>query len=150
MPRAGPSCELHAVASAASQPLAPYLPLTPARLCVSSTREMIKNHNSRSDVWMSIHGKVIDVTKYLDDHPGGEEVLLDRAGQDGTEDFEDVGHSNEARKQLASMEVGELPPSERTAGKAESGGSGGGMGAMVIVPVLVAVAGAAYYYMFML
>jgi len=114
------------------------------------TREMIKNHNSRSDVWMSIHGKVIDVTKYLDDHPGGEEVLLDRAGQDGTEDFEDVGHSNEARKQLASMEVGELPPSERTAGKAESGGSGGGMGAMVIVPVLVAVAGAAYYYMFML
>ena len=96
---------------------------------------------------MIIGGKVIDVSKYLEDPPGGEEVLLDRVGQDATEDFEDVGHSQDARKQLATFEVGELPPSERKSAKAASaGGGGGGMGVMALVPVLLA-AGAGYYYM---
>lgn len=30
-------------------------------------------------------------------HPGGEESLLDVAGEDGTQGFEDVGHSDDAR-----------------------------------------------------
>ena len=96
---------------------------------------------------MIIGGKVIDVSKYLEDHPGGEEVLLDRVGQDATEDFEDVGHSQDARKQLATFEVGELPPSELKSAKAASGGGGGGgMGVIALVPVLLA-AGAGYFYM---
>lgn len=37
---------------------------------------------------------------------GGEEVLLDVAGQDATEAFEDVGHSDEAREILEGMKVG--------------------------------------------
>lgn len=39
---------------------------------------------------------------------GGEEVLLDVGGQDGTEAFEDVGHSDEARELLDDMLVGTL------------------------------------------
>ena len=39
---------------------------------------------------------------------GGEEVLLDVAGQDSTEAFEDVGHSDEAREILESIKVGTL------------------------------------------
>lgn len=39
---------------------------------------------------------------------GGEEVLLDVAGQDATEAFEDVGHSDEARELLGPLKVGEL------------------------------------------
>jgi cytochrome b involved in lipid metabolism len=39
---------------------------------------------------------------------GGEEVLLDVAGQDSTEAFEDVGHSDEARETLEQLYVGEL------------------------------------------
>lgn len=39
---------------------------------------------------------------------GGEEVLLDVAGQDATEAFEDVGHSDEAREILAGLQVGKL------------------------------------------
>ena len=34
------------------------------------------------------------------DRMGGEEVLLDMGGQDATEAFEDVGHSDEAREIL--------------------------------------------------
>ena len=39
---------------------------------------------------------------------GGEEVMLDVAGQDATEAFEDVGHSDEAREILAGYQVGTL------------------------------------------
>jgi cytochrome b5 len=34
--------------------------------------------------------------------------MLDVAGQDATEAFEDVGHSDEARETLAQLEVGTL------------------------------------------
>lgn len=41
-------------------------------------------------------------------HSGGEEVMLDVGGQDATEAFEDVGHSDEAREILVGMLVGTL------------------------------------------
>ena len=110
---------------------------------------MMAPHDKREDVWMSIHGKVYDVTKYLEDHPGGEEVLLDRGGKDATEDYEDVGHSNEARKTLNKYEIGELPPSEKTA-VSESGGSGsGGSGLAVAGPILAIAVGLGYYFFMM-
>ena len=34
----------------------------------------------------------------MDDHPGGGEIMLSAAGKDGTQDFEDVGHSPNARE----------------------------------------------------
>jgi len=39
---------------------------------------------------------------------GGEEVLLDVGGQDATEAFEDVGHSDEAREILEGLLAGDL------------------------------------------
>lgn len=42
------------------------------------------------------------------DRSGGEEVMLDVGGQDATEAFEDVGHSDEARETLEQLLVGEL------------------------------------------
>lgn len=41
-------------------------------------------------------------------HSGGEEVLLDVGGQDATEAFEDVGHSDEARTILDGLEKATL------------------------------------------
>jgi hypothetical protein len=40
-------------------------------------------------------------------HSGGEQVLLDIAGEDATEAFEDVGHSDEARELLKGLLVGQ-------------------------------------------
>lgn len=57
---------------------------------------------------MIINKKVYDVTKFLDEHPGGEDVLLDSSGQDATQGFEDVGHSEEARAQLTGLYLGEV------------------------------------------
>lgn len=46
-------------------------------------------------------------------HPGGEEVLLEQAGKEATEAFEDVGHSSDAREMMKRYKVGELIESER-------------------------------------
>lgn len=46
---------------------------------------------------------------YLTDlRSGGEEVMMDVAGQDATEAFEDIGHSDEAREILDDLIVGSL------------------------------------------
>ncbi|KAK7420300.1 hypothetical protein QQZ08_010500 [Neonectria magnoliae] len=68
----------------------------------------VAEHNTKNDMFCVIHDKVYDCTKFLDEHPGGEEVMLDVAGQDSTEAFEDVGHSDEAREVLEKLYVGEL------------------------------------------
>ncbi|KAF1412927.1 Cytochrome b5, partial [Spheniscus magellanicus] len=47
-------------------------------------------------------------------HPGGEEVLREQAGGDATENFEDVGHSTDARTLSETFIVGELHPVRRT------------------------------------
>lgn len=55
-----------------------------------------------------IHNNVYDVTDFLNEHPGGEEVLLEQSGNDATEAFEDVGHSTDAREMMNKFKVGEL------------------------------------------
>jgi hypothetical protein len=30
----------------------------------------LRNHSSETDCWLAIHGKVYDVTEFLDEHPG--------------------------------------------------------------------------------
>lgn len=49
----------------------------------------------------------------MQQHPGGEEVLLEQAGKEATEAFEDVGHSTDAREMMKKFKVGELVESER-------------------------------------
>ncbi|PKK23832.1 cytochrome b5 type B [Columba livia] len=46
-------------------------------------------------------------------HPGGEEVLIEQAGRDATESFEDVGHSTDAREMLKQYYIGEVHPHDR-------------------------------------
>ncbi|KAJ2150987.1 hypothetical protein GGH15_006381, partial [Coemansia sp. RSA 562] len=72
------------------------------------TAAEIAKHNTREDVWILIHDKVYDVTKFLDEHPGGEEVILENAGKDSTSDFEDIGHSEDARDMLSQYYIGDL------------------------------------------
>lgn len=73
----------------------------------------IEEQNSFKSTWIIIHHKVYDVTKFLEEHPGGEEVLREQAGGDATESFEDVGHSTDAREMSESMVIGELHPDDR-------------------------------------
>ncbi|KAI0477466.1 putative cytochrome b5 [Xylariaceae sp. FL0804] len=72
------------------------------------TYQDVAEHNTKKDLFVVIHDKVYDATKFVDEHPGGEEVLLDVGGQDATDAFEDVGHSDEARETLEELLVGDL------------------------------------------
>ncbi|KAM7224184.1 Cytochrome b5-like heme/steroid binding domain containing protein [Rhypophila decipiens] len=121
------------------------------------TYQDVAEHNTKKDLYVVIHDEVYDCTKFVDEHPGGEEVLLDVAGQDSTEAFEDVGHSDEARETLAALKVGTL---KRQAGDpkpkaslpgavtpAAQGGGGAGVGLYAVVAIGGLIAYAAYQYL---
>jgi len=77
------------------------------------TKEDLKQHRDAKSCWMTIHDKVYDVTQFLEEHPGGEEVLLEQAGGYATESFEDVGHSTDARELMKEYEIGVLAEADR-------------------------------------
>ncbi|KAK2854036.1 hypothetical protein Q5P01_006697 [Channa striata] len=118
------------------------------------TFEEIRVHNLSNDTWIVIHDKVYDITRFLEEHPGGEEVLLEQAGADATESFEDVGHSTDAREMLQQYYIGELHMNDRNNGKVKevedtnSGKTSQTWTTWLIPVVVAAVVGILYrYYM---
>jgi len=120
----------------------------------------VSEHTSKKDLYMVIHDKVYDCTSFVDEHPGGEEVMLDVGGQDSTEAFEDVGHSDEAREILEGLLVGTVkrgpndPPAkaQQTTTSSQTGtGSAGqanmGVGLYAIILIGGALAFFGYQYM---
>lgn len=83
------------------------------------TKEEVAKHNNRKSAWIIVDGKVYDCTKYLDDHPGGAASILLYAGQDASDEFNDI-HSEHAKQMLKDYEIGILEgsniPSEVTSG----------------------------------
>lgn len=77
------------------------------------TLEEVQQHNKPDDIWIVLHNKVYDVTKYLEDHPGGSAILIEVGGTDATEAFEETGHSDEAREELVKFHIGDLPSEVR-------------------------------------
>ncbi|XP_026575571.1 cytochrome b5 [Pseudonaja textilis] len=73
----------------------------------------VAKHSSDREAWLVIHDRVYDVTRFLDEHPGGDKVLLEQAGRDATESFEDVGHSMDAKEMLKQYLMGEVHPDDR-------------------------------------
>ncbi|CAL5332513.1 hypothetical protein CsSME_00013983 [Camellia sinensis var. sinensis] len=72
------------------------------------TIPQVAEHKSKEDCWFIINGRVLDVTKFLEEHPGGEEVLIESAGKDATKNFEDIGHSKAAKNLILKYQVGYL------------------------------------------
>lgn len=51
---------------------------TPSKRII--TLEECKKHVHETDCWLIIHGKVYDITKFVDEHPGGFDILLSSTG----------------------------------------------------------------------
>merc|ERR1711933_446885 len=49
--------------------------------------EEVAKHTSKTDCWVVVSGQVLNVTKFLGEHPGGELAILTFAGKDATEEF---------------------------------------------------------------
>ncbi|KAK6538917.1 hypothetical protein TWF694_010471 [Orbilia ellipsospora] len=120
------------------------------------TFAQVAEHDTKDSLFVVIDEKVYDISKFVDEHPGGEEVLLDVAGTDGTEAFEDVGHSDEAREILAKYLVGNLvrgpndpkpaAPS-RSANSSSAEPSSGGLPGIVYAILVAGIAAGGYYYL---
>ncbi|KAK4277425.1 hypothetical protein QN277_015426 [Acacia crassicarpa] len=72
------------------------------------TLSQVAQHKSTKDCWLVVYGRVLNLTKFLEEHPGGEEVLLEVAGKDASKEFDTIGHSEGAKKMLSKFQVGVL------------------------------------------
>lgn len=54
----------------------------------------VSKHNDRDSCWIIVHGNVYDVTGFLDEHPGGSNIILKYAGKDATEEYDSIHPPN--------------------------------------------------------
>ena len=100
--------------------------------------EEVAKHTTEQDLWMVIHGKVYDVTPFVDEHPGGVNTLTDVGGVDGTAEFDGVGHSDSAKDMLTKYLVGELSEEDKAAAKAAKKGPQGTQGSNLAIAFVIA------------
>eukprot|EP00419_Tripos_fusus_P053654 CAMPEP_0172814248 /NCGR_PEP_ID=MMETSP1075-20121228/11135_1 /TAXON_ID=2916 /ORGANISM="Ceratium fusus, Strain PA161109" /LENGTH=153 /DNA_ID=CAMNT_0013654035 /DNA_START=21 /DNA_END=482 /DNA_ORIENTATION=+ len=122
------------------------------------TPEEVAKHDSENDCWIVMHNLVFNLPKeFMDDHPGGPDVVSCLAGKDATSDFEDIAHSDSARDWANKYIIGymegvdddiktgrRIPKTSEL--KSTPGGGGGGGGVMTLVSVLVVGFAAAAYF----
>ncbi|EFP82580.2 uncharacterized protein PGTG_08776 [Puccinia graminis f. sp. tritici CRL 75-36-700-3] len=75
----------------------------------SLTREEVAKHDKQGDLWCIIDTAVYDLSKFVDLHPGGAFVLLDKniAGKDATKAFFGL-HRSEVLKKYARYLIGRI------------------------------------------
>lgn len=68
----------------------------------------IAKHDSDTDCWVVLYDKVLDVTKFLNEHPGGLDPIKDLGGTDITNSFESIGHTSTATLKSKSFIIGRV------------------------------------------
>jgi len=88
------------------------------------TPAQVAAHNRADDCWISVEGKVYDVTEFMKEHPGGKKLLLSVAGQDASNQFRSF-HGAHVLSQHEHLCVGTLKSrtTERTADPMDRFGS---------------------------
>ncbi|EGG04145.1 uncharacterized protein MELLADRAFT_117162 [Melampsora larici-populina 98AG31] len=72
------------------------------------SKEELLQHNHRTSCWTVIHDRVYDFTTFLDEHPGGSEVILRYAGKDATQAFDNVHSVNLLNTLNPNQNIGEI------------------------------------------
>ena len=76
--------------------------------------ELARNtgHTAEGRIWIGLHGSVYDVTDYLQRHPGGRLIVAANAGQDASNTFDLMAHTNngEVKSLLSKHFIGYLAP----------------------------------------
>mmetsp|Transcript_24334 Transcript_24334/g.44665 ORF Transcript_24334/g.44665 Transcript_24334/m.44665 type:complete len:137 (-) Transcript_24334:55-465(-) len=87
--------------------------MTAAKPHRAISMEEVKKHNTEKDCWIVMHGLVYALPRdFLDKHPGGGDVVTAYAGQECTDAFEDIAHSDNAREWADDFIVGYLEGAE--------------------------------------
>ncbi|VUC31905.1 unnamed protein product [Clonostachys rosea] len=96
------------------------------------TRGEVESHRSTSSCYVTVGDEVYDVTDFVEDHPGGGELIMEYAGKDITAILKDDAshaHSQAAYDILEDKLVG-LLPSENANGSANGSANGKANGAV--------------------
>ncbi|XP_065838419.1 cytochrome b5 reductase 4-like isoform X2 [Oscarella lobularis] len=72
------------------------------------TEAELAKHQRENDVWIAIRGRVYNITRYLDFHPGGVPEIMRGAGRDGTNLFTEIHKWVNVESMLATCYVGPL------------------------------------------
>jgi flavocytochrome c len=97
---------LPSAAPAAAAP-APKAEAKPAKFSIPEkefTMEEVAKHNKKEDLLVVVKGVVLDVTNWLDEHPGGPQAIMNFMSRDATEEFEML-HDDEVIPKYAPSQV---------------------------------------------
>ena len=72
--------------------------------------QQVAEHNTRSDCWIVVNGQVLDVTNFVSQHPGGDLALMRYAGQDASEDLNNMHPIDAVIKYAPHTIIGNLFP----------------------------------------
>merc|ERR1712230_279280 len=76
------------------------------------TLEEVAKHNKKDDLWIAVKGVVMDVTNWLDEHPGGPQALFSHMGKDASEEFEMLHDDEVIPKYAADIVIGRVKGQE--------------------------------------
>ncbi|KAI1298541.1 FAD binding domain-containing protein [Xylaria venustula] len=68
------------------------------------TLEEVAKHNTKDDLWVVVKGVVMDLSNWLEEHPGGPQAIMNFMGRDATEEFEML-HDDEVIPKYAPEQV---------------------------------------------
>merc|ERR1712137_1275665 len=83
--------------------------------------EEVEKHNKNTDCWVVLHGRVLNVTSFLKEHPGGELAIMTFAGKDATKEFDMIHPPGVVEKYAPNAVIGKLAV-KAVAAAATSGG----------------------------
>jgi len=72
------------------------------------TMEEVATHNSKADLWIVVDKKAYDHTKWLMFHPGGHLPLINMAGKDATDAFEQYHPNSVWKNKLPAFHVADV------------------------------------------
>ena len=74
----------------------------------SYTPAQVAAHNTQSDCWVSIDGKVYNLSTFISQHSGGQSAIIGVCGKDGTSAFNSGPHTGTTINALATFLLGDL------------------------------------------
>ncbi|KAJ5578549.1 uncharacterized protein N7459_007513 [Penicillium hispanicum] len=97
----------------------------PSRVLPTFTTAEVEKHNNAKSCYITIGRNVYDVTEFVEDHPGGGDLILDYAGKDVAEIMKDEishEHTEAAYEILADYHIGFLAADGAGSGKGKASG----------------------------
>jgi len=90
--------------------------------CAMSTYTLaeVAKHTAKDDCWVVLDGKVLNVTSFLKDHPGGELAILTFAGKDATAEFNMIHPPDVVSKYAPDTVIGTVGGGEAPAAAVEA------------------------------